>query len=109
MHLAECCYARAANFPRFEQYGLANQLRRAAVSIPANLAEGYCRRTTPAYANHLSIALGSHAELETLIELAGRLKYVTDENARELTAECATVGRLLSRLHQALERKLATG
>ncbi|HEX3703527.1 MAG TPA: four helix bundle protein [Vicinamibacterales bacterium] len=68
-----------AAFPRTEQYGITSQMRRAAVSIPANLAEGHCRRTSGAYAHHVSIALGSHGELETYIEVVARLGYLTTE------------------------------
>ena len=73
MTLVEQCYRNTASFPQSELYGLTSQLRRAAVSIPANVAEGHCRGTTKAYANHVNIARGSHGELETCIELAFRL------------------------------------
>jgi len=58
----------STHFPPKERFGLTSQLRRAAVSIPSNLAEGHCRRKTRVYAHHVSIALGSHGELETLID-----------------------------------------
>src|SRR5882757_7910126 len=77
MVLVERCYTISANFPREERYGLTSQLRRAAVSIPSNVAEGHCRRTTKVYANHVSIALGSHGELETCIELSSRLGFLS--------------------------------
>jgi four helix bundle protein len=67
MTLVERCYAETKGFPVDERYGLTAQLRRAAISIPSNVAEGACRRTTNAYINHVSIALGSHAELETCV------------------------------------------
>ena len=76
MDLVEVCYKTTAAFPRAELYGLTSQLRRAAVSIPSNVAEGHGRRTTKAYLNHVSIAIGSHAELATCIELAGRLDFL---------------------------------
>jgi four helix bundle protein len=104
--LVEACYRSTAEFPRAELYGLTSQLRRAACSIPSNLAEGYCRRKTKPYANHVSIALGSHGELETCIEVATRLGYMSvDENA-SLMHKCDSVGRLLNGLFNALERKL---
>jgi four helix bundle protein len=74
MTFVEECYKATAGFPREELYGLTSQIRRAAVSIPSNVAEGHCRRTTKVYANHVSIALGSHGEIETCIELAHRLR-----------------------------------
>ena len=94
------------SFPREEAYGLTSQLRRAAVSIPANIAEGYCRRRTRVYANHVSIALGSHGEVETLVEIAHRLGYLNDANRVIVDQQLASVGRLLHALFEALERKL---
>jgi four helix bundle protein len=107
MDLVEQCYRQSASFPRSEMYGLTSQLRRAVVSIPSNVAEGYCRRTTKAYANHVSIALGSHGELETLIELASRLGFLSATDRPPLQDRCDSVGRLLSGLYRALEDKIA--
>src|SRR5262245_58137642 len=72
------CYRTTAAFPATELYGLTSQVRRAAVSIPSNIAEGHCRKTTKAYINHVSIALGSHGELETCIELVSRLGFIAE-------------------------------
>src|SRR5437867_12615015 len=78
-------YKVTRRFPREELYALTSQLRRAAVSIPSNVAEGHCRRTTKAYANHVSIALGSHGEVETCLEVGTRLGFLTKvEKARVL-------------------------
>ncbi len=106
MDLVECCYRLTASFPKSELYGLTSQVRRAAISIPSNLAEGYCRRSTKAYANHVSIALGSHGELETCIEIAFRLGFVGATEKAETLAVSDSVGRLLSGLYQSLERKV---
>ena len=76
MDLVEQVYRATATFPKSELYGLTGQVRRAAVSIPANVAEGKCRPTTGAYAHHVGIALGSQGELETCIEIAARLGMV---------------------------------
>lgn len=84
MKLAEICYERTAGFPSREIYGLASQMRRAAVSVPSNIAEGHSRRTRQAYLNHLSIALGSQSELETQIELSSRLKFISAEATKEI-------------------------
>lgn len=70
MLLAESCYRWTEEFPKREIYGLASQLRRAAVSIASNIAEGNSRRSRQAYLNHLSITLGSQSEVETQVELA---------------------------------------
>lgn len=107
MDLVERCYAITATFPGEERYGLTAQIRRAAVSIPSNVAEGCCRKSTKAFANHVSIALGSHAELETCLELAVRLKVV-DQRAHQRSVEpIALTGRLLNGLHRSLKAKLA--
>src|SRR5258708_5664664 len=77
MTLVEHCYKTSRRFPIEERYALTSQLRRAAISIPSNVAEGHCRRIAKPYANHVSIACGSEGELETGIELAQRLGYLT--------------------------------
>jgi four helix bundle protein len=109
MNLVEQCYRMSMRFPRDERFGLTSQLRRAAVSIPSNVAEGHCRRKTRVYAHHVSIALGSHGELETLIELASRLGLLGTQDRRGLQERCDSVGRLLSGLYRSLEEKLARG
>ena len=77
MNLAEEVYKVSRSFPREEIYGLTSQLRRAAISIPSNVAEGQGRRTTADFLHHLSIAYGSLLELETQILIATRLSYLT--------------------------------
>lgn len=106
MNLVEHCYKATRAFPNDELYGLTSQLRRAAVSIPSNVAEGACRRKTKAFANHVSIALGSHAEVETCIELACRLGFLNVEEREALDPRTESVGRLLSGLHRSLEEKI---
>jgi four helix bundle protein len=106
MDLVEMCYRVTESFPRREDYGLTSQIRRAAVSIPSNIAEGHCRRTIRAYMNHVNIALGSHAEMETCIELARRLGFLTAVDEKQLRSACDSVGRLLSGLRIALEHRL---
>lgn len=106
MTLVDGCYDVTARFPASELYGLVSQIRRAAVSIPSNLAEGYCRRTTKAYRNHVGIALGSHAELETCLEIARRRKMLSDTDFSTLEAQFTSVGQMLTRLWQALDEKV---
>jgi four helix bundle protein len=105
MDLVEGCYRVTTSFPKSELYGLTSQLRRAAVSIPSNLAEGHCRRSTGAYLNHVSIALGSHGELQTCVEIAVRLGFLAATERARLIADTDTVGRLLYGLYNSLERK----
>jgi four helix bundle protein len=106
MDLVERCYRITEPFPRSELYGLTGQIRRAAVSIPSNIAEGHCRRSTKAYVNHVSIALGSHGELETCIELARRLGFLSSKHEIDIAPLCGSVGRLLNGLLASLERRI---
>jgi len=103
MALVERCYGATKTFPREEQFGLVSQIRRAAVSIPSNVAEGACRRSDAVFGNHICIALGSQAELETCVEIARRLGYLSDADCRELNDHCALAGRLLNGLHRSLK------
>ena len=105
MNLVETIYHATAKFPPSELYGLTSQLRRAAVSIPANIAEGYCRRNTKVYANHVSIALGSHGEVETLIELACRLGFLNAKAREAFDLRTDSVGKLLSGLFRSIEQR----
>ena len=105
MNLVELCYRVTASFPRAETFELARQLRRSAMSIPSNVAEGHSRRSTGAYVNHLGMSLGSQAELETQIELSRRLGFLTSAEARKIKDLTAQVARLLQGLMRALEAR----
>jgi len=109
MGLVEQIYRSTQPFPRSEQYGITNQIRRATLSIPCNIAEGHCRRSTKAFMNHVSIALGSHGELETLLEVSCRLGFLGPDEHRRLSTLAATVGRLLNGLYNSLERTASGG
>jgi four helix bundle protein len=106
MDFVERCYKATAAFPRDELFGLTSQIRRAAVSVPSNVAEGYCRRKTKVYLHHVRIALGSHGELETCIEIACRLGYLSNTTTAPLEEHLGSVGKLLYRLHESLEEKV---
>ena len=93
MDLAERVYAVTEKFPRSEMYGLTSQLRRASVSIPSNIAEGKAIGGH-SYPRHVKIALGSEAELQTQIELARRLKILTEREAAELIEHASEIGRM---------------
>jgi len=102
MELAETCYRATAAFPTREWYGLASQIRRAAVSIPSNVAEGHSGRSRAAYLYHVSVALGSHAELEAQVALGRRLSLFSARDADALEALLLRTGQLLSALHRAM-------
>jgi four helix bundle protein len=105
MKLAEICYERTSHFPSRETYGLVSQIRRAAVSVASNIAEGHNRRTLQTYLNFLSIALGSQAELETQIELSRRLGFLSESEAIEILRAAERVGRMLHALIRSLEQR----
>jgi four helix bundle protein len=102
MLLVEECYRASGAFPASEIYGLTSQLRRAAVSIPANIAEGRARLHTGEFIQHLSIAYASLAELETHIQIAARIEYLSTEDESRLLTRCGEVGRLINGLRRSL-------
>ena len=95
MTLVENCYRFSGDFPREELYGLTSQIRRAAVSIPANIAEGYGRNSPGSYVSFLRNAQGSLKELETHLILAQRLKFGSFDVASQLLSHCDAIGRML--------------
>jgi len=107
MTLAEQCYQLTATFPREETYGLSAQIRRAAVSIPANIAEGYGRNQTGNFLNFLRIAQGSVRELELL--LASRLKVADAERAAPCREVAIRVSKMLRALIRSIEDHRAPG
>ncbi len=89
-------------FPVEERFGLSTQMRRAAVSVPSNIAEGHGRKLTGAYLNHLSIACGSLMELETQIQIALRLNFVGADKASSLLEQTNEIGKMLNGLKKSL-------
>ena len=98
MKLAVEVYKATEAFPRKEIYSLTDQIRRAAASIPANIAEGHGRRTDGAFARHLDIALGSAAELDTHLLLALEVGYLTPEQHSALEEELIAITKMLHAL-----------
>jgi four helix bundle protein len=98
MNLVESVYRLTESFPSVEQWGLVSQMRRAAISVPSNIAEGYGRQATGEYRHHLSIARGSLLELETQILLSQRLKYLKPEDADSALKEIDEISRMLATL-----------
>ncbi len=104
MDLVVEVYRISSDFPRHEQFGLIGQMRRAACSIPANLAEGHARPHSREFRRFISMAQGSRAELETHLMIAQRLGYLAAEAAARLLTEAAELGRMMN----GLDRSLAT-
>jgi four helix bundle protein len=103
--LVESVYKLTKKFPADERFGLASQLQRAAISIPANIAEGYGRSHLGDYLHHLSISRGSLAELETHLIIAVRLKFVSREDTINTWESSQRVGQMLTKLTQSLRTK----
>ena len=98
-------YKATKAFPKNEGFGLTSQMRRAALSIPSNIAEGYGRKTTPDYLRSLYIAYGSTCELETQIGLSGDLCYLNKENLLELQRDIGEIEKMLKALIKSFENK----
>jgi len=105
MDLVVACYELARAFPASETYGLKSQLQRAAVSVPANIAEGHGRGSTKSFINFLWIANGSLTELETHILIAERLGYVSSDESARLILAAQEIGRMLVGLRRSLEAR----
>ena len=98
-------YRITAKFPKEERYGLTSQMRRAAVSIPSNVAEGYGRKTTLDYVRMLYISYGSVCELETQVLLAGDLDLIEKGELGTLQKDIAEIERMLKALIKSLENR----
>jgi four helix bundle protein len=109
MRLAADLYRYADTLPKSELFGLAGQIRRSAVSIPSNIAEGAGRRTTKEFLSFLYIARGSWAELDTQLLLASDLGYLNADDLGQLRSGMDEVGRLLNSVITALRRRLNGG
>ncbi len=101
MDLAEAVYRATAQFPADERFVLVPQLRKAAISVPSNIAEGHGVHSDRVLRRHLAIASGSLCELETQILLAHRLAYIGKSETDDLLAASADVGRLVAGLNRA--------
>src|ERR1044071_4088526 len=104
MELVELVYESTRRFPGDELYGLTNQLRRAAVSIPSNIAEGQGRKSTNEFLRYLSMAHGSLREVETQLLIATRLGYLQKAESGNLMGIAAEVGRLINGLINSLRK-----
>ena len=103
--LAQQIYRVTERFPSNEQFGLTSQIRRAAVSIPSNIAEGAARQTKKEFLNFLHIAKGSLSELDTQLEIARRLEYLDKARWETLDERLERIDRMLSGLVRSLRRR----
>ena len=105
MTLAESCYRLTRQFPRDELFGLTSQVRRAAGSIPANIAEGHGRDNTGNFVQHLRISQGSLKELETHLILAQRVGILPPPDLQAILTQCESLGKMVRALIRSLQDK----
>ena len=105
MKVAQKTYQLTKTFPEEEKFGLVSQMRRAAVSIPCNIAEGAARQGKKEFKNFLSMAQGSLSELDTQVELSLLLGYLHDEDLKEIIVELVRVDKMLSGLIRSLKKQ----
>lgn len=91
-------YFLTGNFPKDEIFGLTNQLRRASISIPSNIAEGAARNSQKEFIQFLYIALGSQQELDTQLLISRNLNFITEDSYHQITDKVQTIGKLLNGL-----------
>lgn len=104
MDLVDVVYGMTRDFPRDEIHGLTSQIRRAAMSVPSNIAEGQGRRSAKEFLQHLSVAYDSLREVETQVPIAQRLGYLSDECAAQLGELTGEVWRLVNGLARSVTR-----
>lgn len=95
-------YHATEKFPAHERFGLTSQIRRASLSIPSNIAEGYCRNTRKDYVHFLDIAQGSSAEVETQVLFAKELQYLSTEKTKELLDKLLEIQKILQTIRKKL-------
>jgi four helix bundle protein len=105
MDLAECAYRQSQSLPRSEMYGLTSQIRRAATSVPANIAEGYGRDATGSYILFLKMARGSLKEFETHVLIAERVGLMDQGSTAPMLQTAEDIGRMLNALIRSLKTR----
>lgn len=108
MDFVAVVYEMTESFPTTEQYGLVSQLRRAAVSIPSNIAEGVARSSAIDYARFLNMAIGSTSEIDTQIELSERLGFLPSRQALVLQENLDEINRMLIALRKSIRKRIPT-
>jgi four helix bundle protein len=102
--LVQNIYELTKTFPKIEEYGLINQMRRAAISVPANISEGAARQTKKEFIQYLHMAQGSLSELDTNLEITLRLGYTKESSLQELSALMNDIDKMLTGLIKSLKR-----
>ena len=97
-------YRLSDRFPKVEIYGLTSQMRRAAVSLPSNIAEGAARHTRKEFINYLHMAQGSLSELDTQLVIANRLEYMSFETLKEIENAIETISKMITGLIKSLKK-----
>jgi four helix bundle protein len=106
--LVKDIYVITGSFPKSQQFSLCQQMQRAAVSIPSNIAEGQVKRATRDYIRHVNIALGSLAELDTQLLISFDLGYIAHVEIDTIRNDCHIVGRMLNRLVASLKNSISS-
>ena len=106
MDFVEAVYQVSRTFPKDELFGLTSQVRRAAVSMPSNIAEGQSRRSTKEFLQFLSVARGSLSEVETQLVISKRLNYLSSDQLSDLQHKSSELGRLINGLSNAIQKRV---
>lgn len=108
VELVVLCYNFTKNFPSSEIYGITNQIRRSAISIPSNIAEGQSKWSTKEFLRHLSMSNGSLSELETQLIISNRLNYIEESELNRILSLTEEIGKMIHGLRKSLTKKLKT-
>ena len=103
MDLVEEIYSISSRFPKDERFGLTSQIRRACVSVPSNIGEGSRRKRRNAFLHHLDIALGSQGEVEVQLEIARRLRFVSEADYKRIQPAVEEISKMLNGLIASLQ------
>lgn len=105
MQFVTDCYLLCSNFPKEEMYALTSQIKRSAISIPSNIAEGYGRRSDKEFIRFLNISISSLFEIQTQIEIAYNLKYISTEQFTDLLEQSREIERIISSFIQKVKQR----
>ncbi len=106
IELVKTIYTSTISFPKEEVYGLTSQVRRAAVSVPANIAEGHARKGTKEFIQFLSVARASLAEVETLTIVSKELTFLNSQDSDAILKECESISKQINALITSLKKRI---